>query len=232
LFGKRNKHNLIIEKKKAKRVLLIKYDTFGIEILKTLEKINFMKRNLIFASLIAVATMFTSCQQSGTQTANVAANDSTTVVSNIAVINIDSVLVTYKLAEELNAAISKKYANMQSKLEQEGARFQKEAEAFQDKLQKGVFLSQQRAEEEQQRLIKKQEELQRLEASYSQQLNAEQAQMNQTLYEKISAYINKYNTPEKYQFILNKATLWYSNNAFDITADVIKGLNEEYDASK
>lgn len=223
---------MIIEKKTAKRILLINYDTFGIEIIKTLEKIIFMKRNLIFASFIAVATMFASCQQSGSQNTGVVANDSTVVASNIAVINIDSVLVTYKLAEELNAAISKKYDNMRSKLEQEAARFQKDAEAFQDKLQKGVFLSQQRAEEEQQRLIKKQQELERLEASYTQQLNAEQAQMNQTLYEKISAYINKYNTPEKYQFILNKATLWYSNNAFDITADIINGLNEEYDNAK
>jgi hypothetical protein len=47
----------------------------------------------------------------------------------------------------------------------------------------------------------RQQELQNLEADYSNQLGQEQAAMNKKLFDKITDYITRYNTPEKYQFI-------------------------------
>ena len=198
-----------------------------------------MKTNSIFACAIAVVAMgflSTSCANQAQNGAAVAANDSTAVgACDIAFIDVDSILVNYKLSIELNDAIMKKYANMQSKLERDAKSLQKDIETFQDKVQKGIFLTTQRAEEEQQRLVVRQQEFQRLQDEYSNQLAVEQQNMNNQLFEKISAYVTKYNTPERYKFVLTRTiggSMWYANEQYNITNDIIEGLNAEYEANK
>ncbi len=192
------------------------------------------KKLVAGALIIATVGVISSCNQQSPANNNVVATDSTSVCSAlIAYVDVDSILVNYKLAIELGEAIEKKHANMRTKLEREAASLQKDAETFQDKLQKGIFLTQQRAEEEQQRLLMRQREFENLQADYSNQLASEQQNMNVQLYEKISAYINKYNTPERYKFILTRSlggNMWYANESFNITQDIINGLNEEYNA--
>jgi len=198
-----------------------------------------MKTNSIIACAVAVVAMgflATSCANQTQTSAAVVANDSTCVgACDIAFIDVDSILVNYKLSIELNDAIMKKYANMQSKLERDAKSLQKDIETFQDKVQKGIFLTTQRAEEEQQRLVVRQQEFQRLQDEYSNQLAVEQQNMNNQLFEKISEYVKKYNTPERYKFILTRTiggSMWYANESFNITNDIIKGLNDEYEANK
>ena len=198
-----------------------------------------MKTNSIIACAIAVVAMgflSTSCANQTPNKAAVAANDSTCAgACDSAFLDVDSILVNYKLSIELNDAIMKKYANMQTKLERDAKALQKDIETFQDKVQKGIFLTSQRAEEEQQRLVVRQQEFQRLQDEYSQQLAVEQQNMNNQLFEKISAYVTKYNTPERYKFILTRTiggSMWYANESYNITNDIIEGLNAEYDANK
>lgn len=197
-----------------------------------------MKTNSIIACAVAVVAMgflSTSCANQS-QNRVAVANDSTAVgACDIAFIDVDSIIVNYKLSIELNDAIMKKHANMQTKLERDRKALDKDIETFQDKVQKGIFVTAQRAEEEQQRLVMRQQEFERLYNEYSSQLAVEQQNMNNQLFEKISAYITKYNTPERYKFILTRTiggSMWYANESFNITNDIIKGLNEEYDAAK
>ena len=197
-----------------------------------------MKTNSIIACAIAVVAMgflSTSCANQN-QNRVAVANDSTSVgACDIAFIDVDSIIVNYKLSIELNDAIMKKYSNMQTKLERDAKALQKDIETFQDKVQKGIFVTAQRAEEEQQRLVMRQQEFERLQNEYSNQLAVEQQNMNAQLFEKISAYVTKYNTPERYKFILTRTiggSMWYANESYNITNDIIKGLNEEYDAAK
>ena len=137
-----------------------------------------MKTNSIIACAIAVVAMgflSTGCANQTQAPAAVTANDSTAVgACDIAFIDVDSILDNYKLAIELNDAIMKKYANMRSKLERDAKSLEKDIETFKDKVQKGIFLTTQRAEEEQQRLVVRQQEFQRLQDEYSQQLAVEQ----------------------------------------------------------
>ncbi len=193
------------------------------------------KLSLVACAVVAMG-LFSNCANNANTPAVCNANDSTSVNSDlIAFIDVDSIINNYKLAQELDNAIMQKYANMKSKLDREAKSFQKDVETFQDKVQKGIFLTTQRAEEEQQRLVQRQQELEKLEAEYTNQLAIEQQNMNNQLFEKISAYITKYNTPERYKFILTRTiggSMWYANESFNITNDIVKGLNEEYEASK
>ncbi len=149
----------------------------------------------------------------------------------VAYVNIDSILFNYKLSVELNDALVKKQSNMKSKLEKEGMDFQKDAQIFQEKVQKGIFLTQQRAEEAQQDLMARQQELQQLEYEYTNQLSAEQQKMNAQLFDSITNYIKDYNTPERFQIILGHSlggNMLYGSEQLSITNEVIEGLNKRY----
>ena len=150
---------------------------------------------------------------------------------NIAFVNIDTILLKYTLATELNDVLTKKQANMKSKLEKDAREFEKEAQIFQDKLQRGIFLTQQRAEEAQQQLLRRQQEIQELEYDYTNQLSMEQQKMNSQLFDSVSNYIKVYNTPESFQVILGQSltsNILYGSKQLDITNEILDGLNSRY----
>lgn len=149
----------------------------------------------------------------------------------VAYVNIDSILLNYTLAKELNEALTNKQANMKAKLEKDAKEFEKEAEIFQDKVQRGIYLTQQRAEEAQQQLMMRQQEIQQLEYDYTNQLGREQQKMNAQLFDSVSSYINSFNSPEKYQVILAHSitsNILYGSEQLDITGEILTGLNERY----
>jgi len=153
----------------------------------------------------------------------------------IAYVNIDSILLKYNFATELNDVLTKKQANMKSKLEKDAKEFEKEAQIFQDKVQRGIYLTQQRAEEAQQQLVMRQQELQKLEYDYTNQLSFEQQKMNAQLFDSVSSYIKSYNTPEKFHVILGQSmtsNILYGSVQLDITNDILKGLNKRYAIKK
>ncbi len=153
----------------------------------------------------------------------------------MAYVNIDSILMGYNLANELNEALTKKQSGMKSRLEKEAGDFEKDAQVFQDKVQRGIFLTQQRAEEAQQQLLMRQQELQQLEYDYTNQLAAEQQKMNVRLFDSISNFIKAYNSPEKYQVILGHSlggNMLYGSEQLNITNEVLEGLNKRYTKTK
>ncbi len=153
----------------------------------------------------------------------------------IAYVNIDSILLNYTLASELNAVLTKKQGNMKANLEKEAQSFEKDAQIFQDKVQRGVFLTQQRAEEAQQQLMMRQQELQKLEYDYTNQLSMEQQKMNAQLFDSVSNYIKVFNTPEKYQLVLGHSltsNILYGSEQLEITNDILNGLNNRYQKKK
>lgn len=150
----------------------------------------------------------------------------------IAYVNVDSLMINYGLAKELNKSITSKQANMKSNLDKEMSDFEKDAQVFQDKVQKGIFMTQQRAEEAQQKLIMRQQELQNLEMEYTKILSYEQQTMNARLFDSITNTINALNTPEKYQVILAQSVasnILYGSQQLDITNEVLEELNARYE---
>lgn len=163
------------------------------------------------------------------------AADSSSVFSDlkVAYVHVDSILLKYELSKELNQSITRKQSSMKSRLEKEAREFEEEAQVFQDKVQRGIFLTQQRAQEAQQKLLQRQQELQELEYDYTNELTREQQKMNARLFDSITNYIKAYNTPEKYQIILGHqlgGNMLYGSDQIDITGEILKGLNEKYNA--
>ncbi len=202
-----------------------------------MKKTSIIVNVILFIAVGVLYILFFSQKQSNTSTNSLANLNDTSSVSAlpVAFVNIDSVLLGYDLAKELNDELQSKQGKMKAKLEKDASEFEKEAQVFQDKVQRGIYLTQQRAAEAQQKLVMKQKELQQLELEYSNQLAYEQQVMNARLFDSISNYIYKLNTPEKYQLIVAKsvtANVLYGSAKIDITQEVLKGLNENYSKNK
>ena len=60
------------------------------------------------------------------------------------------------------------------------------------------------------------------------ELAQKQADFLKSLQDSLDNFLLEYNKDKKYDLILNKATVLFSDQKYDITQDVINGLNTRY----
>jgi outer membrane protein len=60
------------------------------------------------------------------------------------------------------------------------------------------------------------------------ELAQKQADFMQTMQDSLDNFLAEYNKDKKYDMILNKATIIHASEKYDITQDVINGLNARY----
>lgn len=149
----------------------------------------------------------------------------------IAYVNIDSLLLNYQFAKEANVSLVKKQESSRSLVSSKAGLLQKEMADFQKKLENNAFLSRERAEQEQVRLQKKQQELQQLDAKLSQQLGQEQRKMSEELRDTINKFMKEYNKNSKYEMIISNTSsdnILYAAKGYNITKEISKLLNERF----
>lgn len=160
----------------------------------------------------------------------------------IAVINTDSILKHYTLAVESSERLMSRYEESTVKLDTKAKSLQKEAETFQRdvmdfqrKLEANAFLSRERAESEQNRLQKKeqqllakQQDLENLRQKLSADFMNEQNQLTQQLQDSVQQFLREYNADGHYHLVLNDAVLMNKVAGYDITDEVIEALNARY----
>lgn len=191
----------------------------------------------VLALCSAAIAGFTSCvdnkNQCATQACQVSMPDSCRLP--IAYINVDSLLLNYDFAKDLNEELITKMEDARQKLNTKAQAFEKDYAAFQKKLQTNAFLSEDRARQAATSLEKKKAELDELNAKLQQEMAQEQAQMNTRLNDTVRNYLKEYNAVRKFEMIFSNAM--YDNilidfPKYDITAEVLEGLNARYAASK
>jgi outer membrane protein len=149
----------------------------------------------------------------------------------IAYINIDSLLLHYQFAKDANESLIKKQEDSRLTINTKARQLQVEMAEFQHKLENNAFLSRDRAEQEQTRLQKKQQDLQALDGDLSKQLVQIQQKMSEQLRDTINAFMKQFNKDHKYQIILSNTSsdnILYAEKGYDITAEVTKLLNERF----
>lgn len=162
--------------------------------------------------------------------------DSTlTVKLPIAYVNVDSLLLNYQFAKESNETLLKKQEDSRLDLNVQARQLQGEMAEFQRKLENNAFLSRERAEQEQNRLMRKEQDLQQLNAKLSQELMEVQQKVSEELRDTINAFLKEYNKDKKYEMIISNTAsdnILLANEGYDITQDVIEVLNERYNKKK
>ncbi len=153
----------------------------------------------------------------------------------IAYVNIDSLLLGYEFAKDANEALIKEQEDSRLTINTKARQLQNEMGEFQRKLENNAFLSRQRAEDEQARLMKKQQELQDLDSRLTQDLMQKQQKMSEQLRDTINAVLKQFNADHKYQLILSNTSndnILYADKSYDITSDIIALLNKRWTAKK
>ncbi|MBO5960866.1 MAG: OmpH family outer membrane protein [Paludibacteraceae bacterium] len=146
----------------------------------------------------------------------------------VAYINVDSLLLQYDFAINANDALMRKQEDARLRINTQAKRLQEDMNDFQRKLENNAFLSRTRAEQEQTRLLQKQEELQKLDAQLTEELMVEQQNMSLQLRDSINNILKVYNADNRYQLIISNTSgdnLLYASEAYNITNDVVELLN-------
>lgn len=175
----------------------------------------------------AVAALFVVVYTGDKQEAPAVAVESSEVMP-IAYLNVDSLLVNYTFAQEASERLMKKQEDARLKLNTKARTLQNEMADFQRKLENNAFLSRERAEKEQQRLLKKQQELQELEAQLTEDIMLENQKLNMQLADTLTNFLEEYNADGRYHVILSnsaKDNVLMAAEQYDITDDVIDALN-------
>ena len=160
----------------------------------------------------------------------------------IAIINTDSILKHYTLAVEASEKLMNRYEESTVKLDTKAKSLQKEYDTFQRdvmdfqrKVEANAFLSRERAESDQsklqkkeQQLMAKQQELENLRQKLSADFMAEQNELTQQLQDSVQQYLREYNADGHYHLVLNDAVLMNKVAGYDITNQVIEALNARY----
>ena len=147
---------------------------------------------------------------------------------SIAYVKMDSMLFTYELAKKLNGEFSLRKEAYRKEYTDKRIKFERDAASFQEKVQRGGFLTEERARQEQERLVGVQQEIQKLDYDLTQKLSEIQAQINQQIVDSISNYLKSYNERKKYDIILNSASMLEGSPQYNITKEVTQGLNDRY----
>ena len=149
----------------------------------------------------------------------------------IAYVNIDSLLINYDLAKESNETLTKQMEDARYRINTQAQKLQIDMQEFQRKLEANAFLSRERAEQAQQDLIKRQQDLQELDNNLQQQLMRKQQEVSEQLRDTITNFLKNYNVDKKYELILSNTSgdnVLHAKDGYDITPEVIQVLNNRY----
>ena len=190
-----------------------------------------MKKNILssvaFAAVAALALV--SCNKSQPQV-EAKSESKAPAELKIAYVEVDSIMTQYTLAKEYSDLLEKKGQNIQATIAQKGQALQAAAANFQQKIQQNAFTSREQAESQQAAIQRDQANLQSLQQRLSNEFAAEQEKYNNALHDSIAHYLAAYNKDKKYSIIFSKSgdNLLYADKAYDITKEVIAGLNKAY----
>ena len=190
---------------------------------------------LAIAVIVLFVKVYSGDSASGS-TKKVASNDSTSVAGMpIAYINVDSLLLNYQFAKDANESLIKRQEDSRLNINTKARQLQNEMAEFQRKLENNAFLSRDRAEQEQNRLMKRQQELQELDGQLSQQLMQTQQKMSEELRDTINSFLKEFNKDGKYHLILGNTSsdnVLYATPGYDITNEVTKLLHGRFAAKQ
>lgn len=190
-----------------------------------------MKKLICSAAVVALMSLVVaSCNKQAPKVEEKSASTNTANAGmKIAYIEVDSIMSQYKFCKEYSLILEKKSQNIQNTVNAKGRSLQAAAAKFQQDIQNNKY-TQQQAEAVQAGLQKQNADLQALQQRLGAEFQAETEKFNKALRDSIQHYLAVYNKDKKFSLILSKAgdNILYADKTYDITNEVIAGLNKAY----
>ncbi len=151
----------------------------------------------------------------------------------IAYFEMDSVAANFELVKKVKAELNKKEEAINNEMDQLGKEFQEKYKYYQDKAQAGS-LTQSQSESASLEIKSLDEKMRNRKQQLDQDYNDLMVRRQNDIKSKIESFLKEYNKAKNYSYIVSyeQGLFYYKDTAYNITADVIKGLNEFYKSGK
>ncbi|WP_294142048.1 OmpH family outer membrane protein [uncultured Sanguibacteroides sp.] len=182
--------------------------------------------------LVAVVVLYILHFAGNTKTGN--ESEGVKVVNpeaKIVYINMDTLLSNYTQSRELNEAFLKKIEKYKTDMNVKMKSLVKRQEEYQRKLENNGFVTRESANQEYYDIVLESQNMERLKQETQESILREQNEINKKLYDVIIAFLKEYNKDKGYSLILSTTlggTVFYAEDGFDITQDILKQLNAQY----
>ena len=198
-----------------------------------------MKKSFKTAALAVVAAMsLVACNNQPKQndTAEKPVQDSEQVGGQkIAYVEVDSISSQYQFSKDIEKLLNAKNANISKTLSAKQQALQQAYNNFMQNARANNY-TQEQAQQLQAGIQQQANEGQELEQRLKNEFAQEQAKYQKAFNDSVEHFIQAYNKDKKYSYILMKGgmvnTILYADKAYDITNDVVKGLNKAYTGMK
>ncbi len=151
----------------------------------------------------------------------------------IAYIDLDSIQKYYDYFKLKNDEIEREKQRIENQIQGDLNKLEKDRIEF---LKRGQAITQMDAEKFQQEYQTRYQQIGQRQQTMQGQHIENQAKAINEIQKKINEYLQEYNKTRKYNFIFSTGegnlTLYYKDSAYNITTEVVKGLNEAYRQSK
>lgn len=189
-----------------------------------------MKKIFILAS--AVLLMASCGQKAETEETTAAAPATPNSGLRVAFVEVDSLMTQYQFCKDYSEVLANEYGNIQKELAGKQRTLEQNAAAMQKKYENNGFTTKEELERAQAGIARQQQDLAVLSDRLSGEFANSQAAYNEEMRDSIQAFLKDYNKKKKFDYILSKGgdNMLYANPAYDITQEVIDGLNKRYKA--
>ncbi|MBR6458339.1 MAG: OmpH family outer membrane protein [Bacteroidales bacterium] len=192
----------------------------------------------ICALLVAIAALvFTIVPITKASEAEAEAEAAEAAALNVAYFYLDEVVAGYQMAQDVQATFEKKAKSINDDLTRRNNKLENEQKEIADKLNKAL-MTRSTAEVQINKWQEKVAAFQELTQQKSNELAEEQQVILNNIANAVGEYVKKYNEEKGYTLIFSTNSGLLSQPIVDaapglnITADLIEGLNKEYQASK
>ena len=190
-----------------------------------------MKKYLTSATLVVATLLLGACGSKGEEeVTNENAQEEQTVGIKIAYVELDTLMSRYQLYKDYSEVLTRKGNNIQKTLAQKQRALENHAAAVQKKYESNGFTTRDEVERAQASIQREQNDLAELADRLQNEFAMEQARINEEARDSIQSFLRRYNKTRKYDYVLVKAgdNLLIANPKFNITNDIVKGLNKRY----
>ena len=149
----------------------------------------------------------------------------------VAYFEMDSVEENFFLARQMRDDVLKNETKIKDSVKELRHRLQMEWQKFQDQRPK---MDPEEIKKAEQSFFDKNQDINNIEREMNQQYQEYYMNMNQGIVNKIKAYCKEFNKDRKYSYIIAKepGLFYYTDDAYNITSELVKGLNKYYKLEK
>lgn len=190
-----------------------------------------MKKYLTYAALVGATVFFAACGSKNEEETTVeTAQPAETTGLKIAYVELDTLMSQYQLYKDYSEVLTRKGNNIQKTLAQKQRALESHAASVQKKYESNEFTTRDELERAQASIEKEQRDLAELADRLQNEFAMEQARINEEARDSIQSFLKKYNKTKKFDYVMVKAgdNLLIANPKYNITNDIVKGLNKRY----